>query len=115
VRATTEASFGQEALARAAQAAHTKHRWYDPRPISGAWQWGGVFLPHGPGAMQALLGARREAQARPTAQPAGVEDLARGILAVTEGLVPPILSRLGVSGVALSAAILDRYRSPSGG
>ncbi|MGD0244143.1 MAG: hypothetical protein ABSB59_28010 [Streptosporangiaceae bacterium] len=65
--------------------------------------------------MQAILGARRRAQARPATpaadQPAGVEDLALGILAVTEGLVPPILSALGASGAALSAAILDRSHS----
>jgi hypothetical protein len=114
VRATVKASFGPEALARAARAAHPEPRRFDPRPRSGA-QRDGVFLPHGPGAMQALLGARRRAQARPAtqtaAQPAGVEDLALGILAVTEGLVPPILSALGASGAALSAAILDRSHS----
>jgi hypothetical protein len=110
VRATVEASFGPEALARAARAAHPEPRRFDPRPRSGA-QRDGVFLPHGPGAMQALLGARRRAQARPATQAAGVEDLALGILAVTEGLVPPILSVLGTSGATLSAAILDR--SPS--
>ena len=101
VRATVEASFGPEALARAAQAAHPEPRRFDPRPRSGA-QRDGVFLPHGPGAMQALLGARQRAQA----QPAGVEDLALGVLAVTEGLVPPILSALGTSGAALSVAVL---------
>jgi hypothetical protein len=113
VRATVEASFGHEALTRAARAARRKPAWFDPRPRSGAGR-DGVFLPHGPGAGQALLGALREAQARHVAQaagvePAGVEDLALGILAVSEGLVPPILSALGVSGPSLSAAILDRY------
>ncbi len=107
VRATTEASFGREALTRAARAVHRKPPWFDPRPVSFAAR-AGVFLPHGPGVNQALAGARREAAARHAAQ-ADVEHLALGILAVTEGLVPSILSRLGTSGPALSSAILDRY------
>jgi hypothetical protein len=113
VRATTEASFGREALTRAARAAHRKPRWFDPRPISGAWQRDGVFLPHGPGAVQALISAQRQARARHATQPFGVEDLALGILAISEGLVPPILSALGMSGTALSTAILDRYHPAS--
>ena len=55
----------------------------------------------------------REAQARGATRPFGVEDLALGILAVSEGLVPPILSVLGVSGPAVSAAILDRCHPAS--
>ena len=47
VRATTEASFGRETLTGAARAAHPKPRWFDLRPIGGAWP-DGVFLPHGP-------------------------------------------------------------------
>jgi ATP-dependent Clp protease ATP-binding subunit ClpA len=108
VRATTEASFGREALNRVARGVHPKPRWFDPRRRAFVGPEG-AFLPLGPGAGQALQGARREAQARHAAQPASVEDLALGILAITEGLVPPVLSRLGVSGQALSAAILDRY------
>ena len=80
-------------------------------PRSGA-ERDGVFLPHTPGAEQALLGARQEARARHAAQP-GAEHLALGILAVSEGLVPATLSGLGVSGPAVSAAILDRYRLAS--
>ena len=47
------------------------------------------------------------------AAPFGVEDLALGILAVSEGLVPAILSALGVSRPTLSSAILDRYHPAS--
>jgi hypothetical protein len=112
VRATTEASFGQEALTRAARAVHRKPRWFDPRPAAFAGR-GGAFLLLGPGAGQALQHARREAQAQHATQPSGVEDLALGILAISEGLVPPILSALGVSGTALSTAILDRYHPAS--
>ncbi|MGH3122164.1 MAG: Clp protease N-terminal domain-containing protein, partial [Streptosporangiaceae bacterium] len=107
VRATTEASFGREALTRAGRAAHRKPPRFDLRPRSGAWP-DGVFLPHGPGAGQALTSATRQARARYATQPAGVEDLALGTLAISEGLVPPILSALGVSGPALSTAILGR-------
>jgi ATP-dependent Clp protease ATP-binding subunit ClpA len=112
VRATTEASFGQEALTRAALAVHRKPRWFNPRPAAFMGH-DGAFLPLGPGTGQALQHARREAQARGAARPSVVEDLALGILAVSEGLVPPVLSALGVSGPALSTAVLDRYRPAS--
>ena len=112
VRATTEASFGLEALTRAALAVHHKPRWFNPRPAAFAGR-DGAYLPLGPGAGQALHGARRQAQARGVTAPFGVEDLALGILAVSEGLAPPILSALGVQGPALSAAIMDR-RHPAG-
>lgn len=107
VRAMAEASFGRAALARAARDVHRGPGRFSPRRRSGATR-DGVFLPHGPGVNRALVAARREAAARHTAQ-ADVEHLALGILAVSEGLVPSILSRLGTSGPALSAAILDRY------
>ena len=112
VRATTEASFGQEALTRAARAVYRKPRWFNPRRRAFVGR-DGAFLPLGPGADQALISARRAAQARHAAQPAGVADLALGILAVSEGLVPPVLTALGVSGPALSTAVLDRYRPAS--
>jgi hypothetical protein len=106
VRATTEASFGQEALTRAAWAVHRKPRWFGSRPTAFNGR-DGAFLPLGPGAAQALGRARRKAQARHPAQPSGADDLALGILAVSEGLVPRILSALGASGPALSAAIIE--------
>jgi hypothetical protein len=112
VRATTEASFGQEALTRAARAVHRKPRWFGPRPAAFAGR-DGAFLPLGPGAGQALQGARREARARGATQPSVVEDLALGILAVSDGLVPPVLSALGASGPTLSTAVLDRSHPAS--
>ena len=112
VRATTEASFGQEALTRAARAVYRKPRWFDPRRGGFAGR-DGAFLPLGPGAGQAFVGARREAQARGVTQPFGVEDLGPAILAVSEGLVPPILSALGVSASPLGTAIVDRYHPAS--
>jgi hypothetical protein len=119
VRATTEASFGQEALTRAARAVYRKPRWFDPRRAAFVGRDGdfvgrdGDFLPLGPGAGQAFVGARREAQARGVTQPFGVEDLGPAILAVSEGLVPPILSALGVSASPLGTAIVDRYHPAS--
>jgi ATP-dependent Clp protease ATP-binding subunit ClpA len=111
VRAATEASFSRTALARAARDIHRGPGRLSPRRRSGATR-AGVFLPHGPGVNQALVGARRAAAARHAAQ-ADVEHLALGILAVGEGLVPSILSRLGTSGPALSTAILDRHPAAS--
>ncbi|MGH3298541.1 MAG: Clp protease N-terminal domain-containing protein [Trebonia sp.] len=106
VRAMAEASFGRATLGRTARDAHRGPGRLSPRRRSGATR-AGVFLPHGPGVNQALVAARREAAARHATQ-ADVEHLALGILAVSEGLVPSILSRLGTSGPALSTAILDR-------
>jgi ATP-dependent Clp protease ATP-binding subunit ClpA len=107
VRAATEASFGRATLARAARDVHRGPGRFSPRRRSGARRGDGLFLPHGPGVNQALVGARREAAARYASQ-ADVEHIALGILAVSEGLVPPILTRLGTSGPALSTAILDQ-------
>jgi ATP-dependent Clp protease ATP-binding subunit ClpA len=113
VRTRIEASFRPGALIQAGQAAPRRPRLprLNPRRVSGA-ERDGVFLPHGPGGGQSLGNALREAQTRHGAQ-IGVEHLALGLLAVDEGLVPPILSALGVSAPALRAAILDRCRQPS--
>jgi hypothetical protein len=108
VRATSEASFGQEALTRAARAVHRPRRWFDPRRNAFVGR-DGAFLPLGPGAGQALEFARRKAQARHATEAAGVVDFALGVLAISEGLVPAALSELGKSGPALSTAILERY------
>lgn len=113
VRASIEASLGPAALTRAAQAAHRGPRLprLNPRPVSGA-ERDGVFLPHAPDIQQALRNATREAQARHRTQ-ISTEHLALGLLAVTKGPVPLILSALGLSAPALHAAILDRYRQAS--
>jgi hypothetical protein len=113
VRASAEASFGPEALSQAARAAHQQAdvpRW-SPRRRSGAWR-DGVFLPHGPGVVESLENARREAQARHAPQ-IGVEHLALGLLAVADGLVTPVLAAVGVSAPVLRAAIMDGYRQAS--
>jgi hypothetical protein len=72
----------------------------------------GVFLPHAPDVEKGRRNACREAQARHGTQ-IGVEHVALGLLAVGEGLVPPILSAIGVSAPVLRTAILDRYRQAS--
>ena len=107
--ALAEASFGPAALTRTARAVHREPGRFDLRPRSGGGR-NGAFLPHGPGVSQALVGAWRTAQLRPATEAAGVEDVALGILAMREGLVPPILSALGVTRPVLSAAIRDRYQ-----
>jgi ATP-dependent Clp protease ATP-binding subunit ClpA len=113
VRTRIEASLGPAALTRAGQAAHRgpRLRRLNPRPVSGA-ERDGVFLPHTPEVEQGLRNAARAAQARHDPQ-IGAQHLALGLLAVTDGSVPPILSALGVSAPALRAAILDHYRQAS--
>jgi ATP-dependent Clp protease ATP-binding subunit ClpA len=113
VRASVEARFGPAAVSQAAQAAGRGRsgasRVLDNvRRRSGA-QRDGVFLPHGPGTVQSLENACHEARAG-NAPRAGVEHLALGILAVSEGLVPVILSALGAPAPALRTAIQDRCR-----
>jgi ATP-dependent Clp protease ATP-binding subunit ClpA len=113
VRARIEASFGPGALTQAGQAVRRRPRLprLNPRRVSGAVR-DGVFLPHGPGVELSRQNARHEAQARHGTQ-IGIEHLALGLLAVSEGPVPLILSALGVPAPALRAAILDRYRQAS--
>jgi len=113
VRASIGASFGPEALTSASQALHREPRVrrLDPRRVSGAGR-DGVFLPHSPGAEQALHNAHAAAQARHDAQ-ISAEHLALGHLAASEGPVPSILSALAVPAAQLRAAILERYRQAS--
>jgi hypothetical protein len=113
VRARIEASFGPGALTQASQAVRRRPRLprLNPRRASGAVR-DGVFLPHAPDVEQSRQSARHEAQAGHGTQ-IGVEHLALGLLAVSEGPVPLILSALGVSAPTLRAAILDRYRQAS--
>lgn len=112
VRASIEASLGPQAFTRAV-AAHRGPRLprLNPRPVSGA-ERDGVFLPHAPDVEQARRNASARARARGDTQ-IGAEHLALGLLAVTAGPVPAILSALGVSAPALHAAIVDRYRQAS--
>jgi hypothetical protein len=110
VRASVEASFGPEALTSASQAVHPapRERRLDPRRVSGASR-DGVFLRHSPSAEQSVGNAQATARARHDTS-VTVEHLALGLLAVTEGPVPAILSGLGVSGPVVRSAIVDRYR-----
>jgi ATP-dependent Clp protease ATP-binding subunit ClpA len=113
VRASVETRFGLAAVSQAAQAAGRGRGAGSRMPgnvrrRSGA-QRDGVFLPHGPGAVQSLEIACQEARAR-YAPRARVEHLALGVLAVSEGLVPVILSALSAPLPALRTAVQDRYR-----
>ena len=113
VRASIEASFGPAALTSASHALHRgprgpRGRRLDPRRVSGASR-DGVFLRHSPSAEQALHNTHVAGQERSDTQ-IGVEHLALGLLAVSEGPVPSILSALAVSAPQLRVAIRDRYR-----
>ncbi|MFE9453896.1 Clp protease N-terminal domain-containing protein [Streptomyces sp. NPDC006739] len=66
-------------------------------------------IPFTARAKESLANTVREAQARHD-HAIGVEHLALGLIAVTSGPVPSVLSALGVSAPALRAAIVDRYR-----
>jgi hypothetical protein len=104
VRATAEASFGQAALGRANQDARRRGRvGADP---------GSEHMPHSPGGVQAIVNAAAEADAGHSPQ-VGIQHLALGVLAVRRELVPVIVTSLGASGLALRAAILDRYSGVS--
>jgi hypothetical protein len=99
-------AFGRAAIARAATATVRREPVWSrrsPRPRAGASR-DGIFLPHDAGGLQGIGNARREAESR-NAPLIDVEDLALGFLAVTEGPLPTILSRLGVSAPALLAVI----------
>jgi len=114
VRTRMTETFGLEALSRASHAARPRGisgpRW-DPRRRGGGpgIHARGVFLPHSPDVIQAFRGARAEKQSRHDTQ-IGVEHLTLGVLSVTKGLVPPILSALGVPAHELRMAVADRCR-----
>jgi ATP-dependent Clp protease ATP-binding subunit ClpA len=160
VRATIEASFGAQALARAARFAHRQPRPSRLNPLRAlppgllrpwrrrarrAGRAAGRLAPAGglrpgpargrrprrspapaaPGAAgpagnipftararKSLQNARREAQVRRDTH-VGVEHIALALVAMDDGMVPPILAALGVGAPALRAAILDRYRQAS--
>ena len=94
VRAKIEASFGPGALIHVGQAAPRGPRLAAANPAVYPALDGRGFLPHGPGAVPSRGNGLREAQARHDTQ-FSTEHLALGLLAVDEGLVPPILPALG--------------------
>ena len=102
-------TVGPDALHRASRAVFPgrRDRWWDPRRrgASGVYQ-DGMFMPVPPGAGvgQAMKHARREAETRHDTQ-VGVEHLALGVLSVTGGLAPAVLSALGVSVPELRVAL----------
>jgi len=109
VRDRLAESLGQQALSRASNAAHRDPvvRWWDPRRPGPGVHANGVFLPHGLGAGQCFRNARAEQLARQGTQ-IDVGDLALGLLSVTQGLLPAVLSALGVSARDLRAAVAER-------
>jgi hypothetical protein len=111
VRARMTETFGPEALSRAGHAVHPRgfggSRW-DPRRRGGPGiHADGVFLPHSPDMIQMMRTAFAERDARHDPQ-VGVETLALGVLSCTTGLVPQVLSALGVRADVLRAAVTGR-------
>lgn len=90
-------SLGQDALSRAGRTALRERRvaWWDPRRsyVGPGMHRNGMFIPARPGVKQCMVYARREGEARNDAQ-LGVGHIALGMLAVTDGLAPPILAAL---------------------
>ena len=130
VRARIESSFEPDALAHAAGPssevpARLMARWLrrraaamEPIPLraaTGLWRDDGgtpAFIPFAPNAREFWENVRDEARAQRAPGP-GTEHVALAIIAMNDGLVPPVLSALGVSAPALRAAILDRCRQAS--
>ena len=109
VRARIESSFEADALAHAGRAAARgtrPARLNLPRPRRDVPAWI-IARRH-----RRRAAVRHEARAQ-HAQAPGTEHVALAIIAMNDGLVPPILSALGVSAPALRAAILDRCRQAS--
>jgi hypothetical protein len=86
----------------------------DPPPsgqvpvFTGPSQRGG-HIPFTPRAKKSLALSLREAQALHDNY-IGVQHVTLGLLAMRDGMVPVILSAIGVPAASLRAAILDRYR-----
>jgi ATP-dependent Clp protease ATP-binding subunit ClpA len=109
VRERVEASFGPGALTR--QPPQQRRRlqpWRRSRRPCNARPAGG-YLPFTPRAKRCLERSLREAVARRDGY-IGVEHLALAVIATTDGVIPQILSRLGVSAAQARTQILERYR-----
>jgi len=140
VRARIEAAFGPDALTRALPAACQnrrpargkgplaglacrlrRRRTSRNAPLPAGPRGDAVLLPGSalrghrpftPRAKKSLAFSLREAQALHDNY-IGVEHLALALLALKDGMVPVILSALGVPATSLRAAILARYRKAS--
>ena len=99
----------RRARGRAALPAGPARRGHAP-PFRGAGPGG--HIPFTPRAKKSLERSLREAVALKDNY-IGVQHLALALLTMNEGMVPVILSALGVSSTSLRAAILDRYRKAS--
>jgi ATP-dependent Clp protease ATP-binding subunit ClpA len=129
VRSRIEATFGPDALARAVPAVRRRRRrglrsrlrrparnarLLPPaagnRRLEAAAPRG--HIPFTPRAKKALERSLREAQAAGDSY-IGVQHVALALLGMDDGMVPLIMSALGVSPAPLRAAILDRYRKAS--
>jgi hypothetical protein len=120
VRERALASFGPEALARAGSAVEAdaaarragSARWVPGAGRTqpgvrhgGVWD-GGQFLPHSPDVGELLRGAQEAGLLEPAA-PLDVPQLAVGLVSVAGGMVPQVLTALGVDAAALRAAVAE--------
>jgi hypothetical protein len=122
VRERALASFGAEALARAGSAVGAdaaarragSARWVPGvgRTQPGVWHGGAgdrrLFLPHSPDVGELLRGTREAGLLEPAA-PLDVPQLAVGLVSVTGGMVPQVLTALGVDAAALRAAVAETW------
>jgi ATP-dependent Clp protease ATP-binding subunit ClpA len=129
VRSRIEATFGPDALARAVPAVRRRRRRglrsrlrrpaRNARllPPPGNRRLEAADAPRGhipftDRAKKALERSLREAQAAGDGH-IGIQHVALALLSMDDGMVPLILSALGISPAPLRAAILDRYRKAS--
>ena len=130
VRSRIEATFGPGALARAVPAVRRRRRrglrsrlrtparnarLLPPAPGNRRLKAADAprgHIPFTPRARKALERSLREAQAAGDSY-IGVQHVALALLSMDDGMIPLILSALGVSPAPLRAAILDRYRKAS--
>jgi ATP-dependent Clp protease ATP-binding subunit ClpA len=130
VRSRIEATFGPDALARAVPAVRRRRRrglrsrlrrparnarLLPPAPGHRRLEAAGAprgHIPFTDRAKKVLERSLREAQAAGDSY-IGVQHVALALLGMDDGMVPLILSALGVAPAPLRAAILDRYRKAS--
>lgn len=134
MEALTQASQALQQTSRRPRRARLLRRWHRRRiarrmppapaapepaavpPATGRYQAPGGrptgHIPFTPAAKKTLEYTLREAVARHDGY-LGVEHIALGLLSLSTGVVPPILSALSTSAPRLRAAIEDRYRQAS--
>jgi ATP-dependent Clp protease ATP-binding subunit ClpA len=112
VRERVEAAFGPGALTRPPQRPYRRLRrgWRRQRRCDTGAPSG--HIPFSPQAKKCLEFALRESVTRRDGY-ISVEHLALALIAMTDGLVPRVFSRIGIPAAQARAEILSRYRRAS--